>query len=163
VKLRGAFVAASAALLLACAAPAGASEASVSISPGELTLSEPSISIVGERPVQLDVKTSVIDARGTGSGWFMSMSAYSPSGSGSSPSNLLVTSAAAACLRDSTCTLPVNDVPYPIAVGSTGLRSRVFEAQTGSGLGAQALDLRVVVPKGAPTDLRLSFSISTQP
>lgn len=135
----------------------------MSIAPGVLTLSDPSISIVGQHPAQLNVKTSVIDARGTGSGWFMSMSAYSPSGSSSTASNLLVTSGAAACLSNSTCTLPVNDVPYPVTVGSTGLRSRVFAAETGSGLGAQAIDVRVMVPGGAPTDLRLSFSISTQP
>jgi hypothetical protein len=129
--------------------------------PGGLTLSSPSITVVGRKPVELDVRTSVIDARGTGAGWFVSLAADAPGGS--NVSNLVVTDSTATCLANSACTLPVNEVSYPVTAGSTGTRSTVFEAEPGTGLGAQSIDLRAMVPSNAPEGLRLSFSISTAP
>ncbi len=142
-------------------APGDASVANVAIAPGGLTLSNPTITVVGRNPVELSVKTSVIDARGIGTGWFLSVAAYSPVGS--SASNLVVTAGGAECLPNSACTLPVNESSYPVTVGSTGTRSEVFDAEPASGLGAQSVDIRVMLPSNAPAGLQLGFSVSAEP
>ena len=124
-------------------------------------LLDPSVAVVGHDPTQLAVRASVVDARGTGAGWFLSVAAYAPGSSTSS--RLIVAGAGATCLPDSACTLPVNGIAYPVAVGLTGARSMVFEAEPSSGLGAQRVEFRVYLAGAVPRGLSLSFSLATQP
>jgi hypothetical protein len=66
--------------------------------------------IVREDPLELDLRVGVVDARGTGGGWSVSLTAYSAGGSSSS--DLVITGASAACGPVSSCTLAVDDVAY---------------------------------------------------
>ena len=142
---------------------ANGSTARISLGSGGLALLDPSVAVVGHNPTQLDVKADVVDARGTGAGWFLSVAAYATGDSTSFSSRLIVAGANAACLPDSACTLPVNDTPYPATVSLGGTRSMVFEAEPSSGLGAQQVEFRVYPAGAVPPGLSLSFSLGTQP
>jgi hypothetical protein len=133
----------------------------VAITGGGLTLANPSVRVLSENPTQLEVSTSVTDARGTGAGWFLSLAAAAPSDSG--PQTLIITGAQSACESGSACTLPDNDIPYPLPVSVNGARSWAFEAGPSSGLGAQTVHVFVTVPPGVRDPLNLGFSVSTQP
>lgn len=139
---------------------AATTRARVEITPGGLTLSTPSIAIVGLNPLQLAVEASVTDARGSGAGWSLSMTGQARGRAGAS--SVVVAGASTACLPGSSCALPVNYLDYPAAVSLTGVSSTVFEAEPASGLGAQSirLDLIAVEP---PQALSLSLSISSGP
>lgn len=146
----------------ACAATsigtARASSAGVAITGGGLTMSNPSVTVVSRDPTELDLRTTVTDARGTGSGWALSL-AVTPD----IPANgsLIVTGADAACEPGSSCTLSVNTVAYPLAASLTGTRARVFKASPSSGLGVQSIDLHVLVPAAVQSKLSLALSLST--
>jgi hypothetical protein len=58
---------------------AHASSARVAITGGGLTMSSPSVTVVSQNPAELDLRTAVTDARGTGGGWFLSLAAASQS------------------------------------------------------------------------------------
>ena len=151
-------------LVGAVAAPAAVahgSTASVAITGGGLSLGSPSVRVIGQDPTRLEVSTSVIDARGTGAGWFLSLGAVTSSGT--TAKTLIVTGARSACEPGSACTLPDNDVPYPLALSVNGARGWVFEAAPSSGLGAQTIDVFGTLPPGAVEPLDLTFSVSTQP
>src|ERR1700744_1903556 len=101
--------------LAACAAGAGAgagvghaSNASCAIPGGGLTMSNPSVTVLSRNPTELDLRTTVTDARGTGSGWFLSLAAEAPGAPDSG--SMIVTGADAACGAESACTLPVNAI-----------------------------------------------------
>jgi hypothetical protein len=145
----------------ATASVAHGSTASVAITGGGLSLGSPSVRVVGQDPTRLEVSTSVIDARGTGAGWFLSLGAVASSGT--TAKTLIVTGARSGCEPGSACTLPDNDVPYPLALSVNGARAWVFEAAPSSGLGAQTVDVFVTLPPGAIEPLDLTFSVSTQP
>jgi hypothetical protein len=148
-----------AACAVANAGVAHATTARVGIIGGGLTMSSPSVTVVGRNPTELDLRTVVTDARGTGSGWFLSLAAASPGPTTSA--SLLVTGADSSCGSASACTLPVNPIAYPLATSLTPTRTRVFEATPPSGLGAQSVDVRVVVPDTVQSKLKLDLSIST--
>ena len=142
-------------------ATATASTASVAITSGNLSIGHTSVTVAGENPTTLDVRLPVADARGTGAGWFLSLAADSPGGSGTR--SLLITGADAACAPGTVCTVADNDIAYPIPVSLTGERTWVYEAEASSGLGAQTVEFQIVVPPSVPNALSLSFSVSTQP
>jgi hypothetical protein len=135
---------------------AQASTARVAIAGGGLTMSNPSVTVVGRNPTELDLRTVVTDARGTGGGWFLALAA-APSAS------LIVTGADAACGPGSACSLPVNTVAYPLTTSRTGTRTVVFEATPSSGLGSASIDVRVLVPSTVRSQLRFDLSLSTPP
>ena len=139
----------------------GASTATVAVTGGGLTLASPSVRVVGENPTQLEVSTSVTDARGTGAGSFLSLAASAPDDSGSQ--SLIVTGGRSACEPGSACTLADSDVPYPLPVSVNSARAWVFEAEPASGLGAQTVEVFITVPPGVRDPLNLGFSVSTQP
>lgn len=103
----------------------------------------------------------VVDARGSGEGWSISLPAYSAGGSSSS--SFVITGANVACIPGSSCTLPVNNVAYPSAVASTGARSKVFGAEDDTALGAQSIDIHLAALGGAPRSISLSLGILDQP
>ncbi|HEY1515369.1 MAG TPA: hypothetical protein VGF91_03045 [Solirubrobacteraceae bacterium] len=137
------------------------STATVAITGGGLTVSNPSVTVIGRNPVELDVRASVTDARGTGAGWFLSVGAGSLGDSGSQ--RLVVTGGRAECESGSGCTPARSDVQYPLPVSVTGARKWAFEAEPSSGLGAQTVDLFITTSPGVSNPLNLSLSISTQP
>jgi len=151
------FVAASAANVGA----AQAQTAHVAITGGGLTMSNPSVTVVSRNPTQLEVRTAVTDARGTGEGWFLSLAAAS--GGAPASGSLIVTDADAACRDGSTCTLPVNAMTYPLTASLTGTRTLVYEAAPSSGLGEESIDLHVVAPDNVASTLSLALSLSTPP
>lgn len=114
------------------------------------------MTVVGGNPTELDLRTAVTDARGTGGGWVLTLAA-APSAS------LIVTGADAACGPGSACTLPVNTVAYPLTTSLTGTRTLVFEAAPSSGLGSASIDVHVVAPSTVRSQLRFDLSISTPP
>ena len=77
----------------------------------------------------------VVDARGTGAGWNLTMSATSFSdGSGHTLAPGTVTAAAQACHSGSSCTAATSSgISYPLTL--TGTAAKVFNAATSTGLG----------------------------
>jgi hypothetical protein len=151
----------SAAACALTAAPAHATTASVAIAGGGLTMSTPSVRVVSQNPTELELTTTVTDARGTGSGWFLSLDANSAGAT--SDGSLVVTGADATCVAGSACTPPVNPLSYPLTASLTGSRTLLFEADPSSGLGAQSIAARMIVPAGFRSGLNLSLSLSTPP
>jgi hypothetical protein len=156
-----ALVAVRAFFLIMPAAASDASVARVAIEPGILTASNMSIKIARQNPLGLDLSLSVIDARGTGTGWAVLMAGYSPNVPSGSMS--VVTGAGAACLPNSTCAPPLNEVTYPAAVSMTGGRTTVFDTEPASGLGAQTITIHLTLPHATPRSLTLSLSLVAQP
>jgi hypothetical protein len=143
------------------AAPAHATTASVAISGGGLTMSTPSVRVVSQNPTELELTTTVTDARGTGSGWFLSLDANSAGAT--SDGSLVVTGADATCVTGSACTPPANPVSYPLTASLAGSRTLLFEADPSSGLGAQSIAARILVPASFRSGLNLNLSLSTPP
>jgi hypothetical protein len=77
----------------------------------------------------------IVDARGTGAGWNLTISATTFSdGAGHTLAAGQVSSVAAACHSGSTCTAATSSgVSYPLTVGSTA--SKFFNAAVNTGLG----------------------------
>lgn len=76
----------------------------------------------------------VVDARGTGAGWNLTISATTFSdGAGHTLAPGTVASVSAACHAGSTCTAATNSVTYPITIGGTA--SKFFNAAANTGLG----------------------------
>lgn len=133
----------------------------MAIAGGGLTVASPAVRVIGQDPIQLEVSTDVTDARGTGAGWFLSLAAGAPDGSGAQ--SLIVTGVRSACEPGSACTLPDSNIAYPLPVSVNGARSWVDAAAPSSGLGAQTVDVFITVPPGVRDPLNLGFSVSTQP
>jgi hypothetical protein len=117
----------SALVALAAIAPlpsATAGSARVALRPGDLAVSNTSVTIARQDPLELDLRVDVVDARGSGEGWSVSLGGYSASSPSSS--SFVITGADVACSRGSSCTLPVNNVAYPSVVRLTGARTKVF-------------------------------------
>jgi len=76
----------------------------------------------------------VVDARGSGAGWNLTIAATTFSdGSGHTLAPGTVASVSAVCHAGSTCTGATNSVTYPITVGSTA--AKFFNAAANTGLG----------------------------
>jgi hypothetical protein len=76
----------------------------------------------------------VVDARGLGSGWNLTIAATTFSdGAGHTLQPGTVASVSAACKAGSTCTAPTNSVTYPLTIGGTA--SKFFNSATNTGMG----------------------------
>ena len=76
----------------------------------------------------------VTDARGSGAGWNLQISATSFSdGSGHTLAPGAVTAVAAACVGGSSCTSSTNAIGYPLTV--TGTAAKFYNAATATGMG----------------------------
>ncbi len=76
----------------------------------------------------------VVDARGTGAGWNVTIAATTFSdGSGHSLAAGTVTGVSAACHSGSTCTAATNAITYPLTLSATA--AKVFNAAANTGLG----------------------------
>lgn len=149
---------------LAAVAPlpsAIAGRAQVTLRAGGLTVSDAPVTVVRQDPLELELRVGVIDARGSGEGWSVSLGAHS-SGGPSTP-GFVITGASVACRPGSSCTLPVDDVAYPSAVRLTGARTKVFEAEAGTGLGAQLIDVHLSALPRPPRSISLRVGIVDKP
>jgi hypothetical protein len=76
----------------------------------------------------------VVDARGTGAGWNLTISATNFSdGAGHTLAPGAVTAAAQACHAASTCTAATNTITYPLTI--TGVAAKAFNAASTTGIG----------------------------
>ena len=93
----------------------------------------------------------VVDARGTGAGWNLQISATSfVDGFGHSLAPGQVSSVVAACKAGSTCTAPVSSgITYPLTV--TGTAAKFFSAALNTGLGKVDVTptIDIVIPGNA--------------
>ncbi|HTP23063.1 MAG TPA: hypothetical protein VMJ65_25875 [Solirubrobacteraceae bacterium] len=132
----------------------------MAITGGGLTLGNPTIHVIGERPTQLEVSVSVTDARGT--------------------RRMVPVGRRLRAERLGRSEPDRDQRPFGLRIGirvhsrgqrhprsARGERERPtltgVEAEPGSGLGAQAVELFITVPPGVRDPLNLSFSVSTQP
>ena len=129
-----ALVASTAALagtLTATAAVTGASGISMSLP------SDPSISDTldgTDQTVSWSAALGVVDARGTGAGWNITMGATTFSdGSGHTLAAGSITGVSAACHGGNSCTSATNSVTYPLTLSGTA--AKFFNAASGSGMG----------------------------
>jgi hypothetical protein len=137
--LLGALAAAS---LVAAAAVAGTLTATATLSGAAgVSLSLPanpsfSVTLDGtDQTVPYAPVLGVVDARGTGAGWNLTIAATTFSdGSGHTFAPGSVSSVAQACHTGSSCTpATISGLTYPIALGGTA--AKVFNAASGTGLG----------------------------
>jgi hypothetical protein len=76
----------------------------------------------------------IVDARGTGAGWNLTVSATTFSdGSGHTLAPGSVTAVGATCVGGNACTAALNSVSYPITIGTTA--AKFFNASADTGLG----------------------------
>jgi hypothetical protein len=130
-----------AALVTAAAATAASITATATLTgAGALSLnlpSNPSMSatLAGvDQTVSYSPVLGLVDARGTGAGWNLTMAATTFSdGAGHTLAAGTVTSATAACHTGSTCTAPTSSVTYGFGLSTTA--TKVFNAAVNTGLG----------------------------
>ena len=130
-----------AALVTAAAATAASITATATLTgAGALSLNAPATASLGTTLTGVDQTISyapvlgVVDARGSGAGWNLTMAAttFADTG-GHTLAAGTVNSATAACHSGSTCTAPTSSVTYPITLSTTA--SKVFNAALNTGLG----------------------------
>jgi putative surface cell wall-binding protein len=78
-------------------------------------------------------KLGIVDARGTGSGWNVTVAATPFTSSTHTFAAGTITSVAQACAAGSTCSAPTNSVSYPLSLSATA--NKVFSAAANSGMG----------------------------
>lgn len=135
--------------------PGGAAEAN--IGSGSLELSGATAALDPYRADLLEVGANVVDARGTGQGWALSIQDAAASALPATAGPIEVVGARAACAAGSSCTLPLNSLSLPVAIGPGLTRVDVFDAEPGSGMGAQRVRLSLLPPAGQPVALSLSL------
>lgn len=145
------------ALAAATAAVAGTLSATATVtgaSGASLTLpANPALSTTldgTDQTVPYTATLTVVDARGTGAGWNLTVSATAfADGSGHSFAAGSVSGVVSACATGSTCTLPTNTVAYPLTVSGSSVK--FFNAASGTGLGKVEVTptVRVAVPGNA--------------
>lgn len=117
--------------LTATASVTGASGISMSLPSG------PSVSDTldgTDQTVSWSAVLGVVDARGTGAGWNLTMSATSFSdGSGHTLAPGTVSGVTASCHGGSSCTAASNSVTYPLTLSGTA--AKFFNAAAASGMG----------------------------
>jgi hypothetical protein len=135
---------AAAALVLACVwsvAPAKADSliATANIEPGTLTVAGGSATMDPSDPQRLLLPLEVIDARGNGAGWSVFLTARPAAGPSGRVAHVLAP--VVSCTTNSTCTLPVSTIAYPLDLPLDGAPVKVLNATPGTGMGAQATTL----------------------
>jgi hypothetical protein len=92
----------------------------------------------------------ILDARGTGAGWNLTISATTFSdGSGHTLAPGAVGSVSAACHAGSTCTAATNSVTYPLTIGGTATKFFNSAANTGLGKVDVTPTINVAIPGNA--------------
>jgi hypothetical protein len=87
-----------------------------------------------DQTVSWSALLGVVDARGTGAGWNLTMSATSFSdGSGHTLAPGTVSGVTTACQGGNSCTAASNAITYPLTLGGTA--AKFFNAATNSGMG----------------------------
>jgi len=130
-----------AALVTAAAATAATITATATLTgAGALSLNVPataslSATLTGvDQTVNYSPVLGLVDARGTGAGWNLTMASTTFSdGGGHTLAAGTVSAASAACHSGSTCTAPTSGVGYPITLSTTA--SKIFQAAVNTGLG----------------------------
>jgi hypothetical protein len=128
--------------LVACMAIAGAAfalgvtgtitgTAGIALDPGSAPTFSSTLS-GSDQTVTYQPGLTVTDARGTGAGWHLTVSATNLT-DGTHTLNQSVSAVSQACASGSTCTLPTSSVSLPVAVGSTG--TSFYSSAAAAGLG----------------------------
>jgi hypothetical protein len=109
------------------------------IAPGALTVGGGPATVDPTNPQRLSLPLEVIDARGNGAGWSVFLSARPVAG----PSTTIahVPAPAVTCATNSTCTLPVTTIAYPLSVALTGRAVKVLNAAPTTGMGGMVTTL----------------------
>ena len=92
---------------------------------------------------------TVTDARGTGAGWHLTVSATNLTDGSHTPLAQSVSTVAQACASGSTCSLPTNSVTLPVAMSTSG--SSFYSAASAAGLGKVSVTptVQVAIPGNA--------------
>jgi hypothetical protein len=115
--------------------------------------SDPSMSETldgSDQVVSWSAVLGVVDARGTGAGWNLTLAASTFSdGFGHTIAPGSVTAVSAACVGGNTCTGATNSISYPL--GISGTAAKFFNASAGTGLGKVNVtpSLDVAIPGNA--------------
>jgi hypothetical protein len=137
--LAAAAFAALAGLLSVPAAQADTLIATAHIAPGTLTVTGGTATVDPGDAQRLLLPLEVVDARGDGAGWSVFLTATPAAGPSTRVAHLLAP--VVSCTTDSTCTLPVSTIAYPLDIPLTGAAVKVLNATPGTGMGGQATTL----------------------
>jgi len=113
--------------------------ARATIAPGALTVGAGRATLDPTDPQRLLLPLEVIDARGNGAGWSVFLSARPAAGPSSTFAQ--VPAPAVDCATNSTCTLPVSTIAYPLSVPLTGVAVKVLNAAPNTGMGGMVTNL----------------------
>jgi hypothetical protein len=143
---------------------ANSSPVTATVSGGSLSKSNPTqVSLNVTKKASLVTYTlpiTVIDARGTGAGWKLTITStqfITSNGKNQLPTNASsITGVGVLCGTNSTCKKPVNSVSYPLIVpagNSPPKPVKCFNAAINTGLGKFSLSMmvNVTIPASAPT------------
>lgn len=113
--------------------------------------------------VSYSLPITVIDARGSGSGWNLSITSTSfSSSSGQLPNNASsISGVSVSCGTKSTCTKPMNTISYPLVIPADRTPPpsvKFFNATLKSGLGkfSLAMTVNVTIPSSAKSGTYIS-------
>lgn len=130
-----------AALVLAAPAAAGTIIVKLTFVPGKLAASAAVATATADRSIQVPV--TIADARGTGKGWTLRVSAAR---------NVHITGITARCAANSTCTLP--------AAVTSPSGNVVLQSAHDTGMGVMNLVVTVAALKSGSPATPLAFSVS---
>lgn len=103
-----------------------------------------------DQTVSWSALLGVVDARGSGAGWNLTMSATAFSdGAGHTLAPGTVASVSSACVGGSTCTAATNSVTYPITISGTAAKFFNASAATGMGKVNVTPSVNVAIPGNA--------------
>lgn len=103
-----------------------------------------------DQTVSWSALLGVVDARGTGAGWNLTMSSTGFSdGSGHTLAAGTVTGVSAACHAGSSCTAATNAIGYPIGLSTTAAKFFNASANTGMGKVDVTPSVSVLIPGNA--------------
>jgi len=112
-------------------------------------------------PQRVLLPLEVIDARGNGAGWSVFLSARPVAGPSTTVAQL--PAPAVSCATNSTCTLPVSTIAYPLGVPLTGVAVKVLNAAPTTGMGAQVATLALDGAVAAGQAVNTTVTVASGP
>ena len=115
--------------------------------PAQMALPDVTLDGGVDQDVTVTLPFSVTDARGSGDGWRLTVTSdgVRQGGDPLPGSAARIAGVTAACAVGDPCTLPTDDVPYPLGVPVGPAPVRFFSAAAGTGLGTTLLEAALVL------------------
>ncbi len=157
--------AAAALATLTCLVPVASARAdtviaTARIAPGSLAVGGGAATVDPSDAQRLLMPLDVTDARGNGAGWSVYLTARPTTAPSRRTASL--TAPLVQCATNSTCTLPVSTISYPLNVPLTGAAVKVLNAAPGTGMGGMTTTL-ALNGAGAAQSVNTTVTVASGP